>query len=340
MNMNFSVGTGQGIRIDQVAGFAQTAEECGFSHITFPDMPAGNRDVQVQLTLTALNTHRIHMGQGVTDPLTFHPSVIANSTATIDELSGGRAFVGLGAGGRYGKSMKPVPLQDLRDAVLFIKDYSSGREAIWKGAKMHSEWVRNPLRVYLAVDGPKACEMAGELADGIMFLGVHPEYVRWRMEMFHRGAQKASRDFSVIDIFVRTIVYPCRSREQAHHEVRPYIAGFEYISQALTSDIPVNKELRLRLEKAAPGLAEQILADYQAYRVAKARGDNTPWSEIASQRTFDFFCITGPDEDICRRIEELGRLGVTNVTTMLSTKMRPQDLMRLISNRIMPHFRN
>lgn len=340
MKMRFSVGAGQGLRIDQVVDFVRTAEECGFSQVTFPDMPAGNRDVQVLLTLTALNTKRIHMGQGVTDPLTYHPSVVANATATVNELSGGRAFVGLGAGGRYGKSMKPVPLQDLRDAVLFLKDYSSGREAIWKGAKMHSEWVRQPLRVVLAVDGPRACQMAGELADGIMFLGVHPEYVKWRRELLQQGAQKAGRDLSKVEVFSRTIVYPARSREEAHYEVRPYIAGFEYISRALTSDVPANKDLRRRLEKADPGVVEQVLADYAAYQSARAKGDPRPWSDIVSQRTLDFFCIVGPENDICQRIEELGRLGVNNITTMLSTIRKPQDLMHRISDHIMPHFRN
>ena len=99
MHMSFSVGTGRVTDIRHVARLARTADECGYSRISFPDTPAVNRDVHVMMTVTALNTRRIHIGHGVTDPLNFHPCVIANATATIDELSGGRAYVGLGAGG-------------------------------------------------------------------------------------------------------------------------------------------------------------------------------------------------------------------------------------------------
>ena len=92
MHMSFSVGTGRVTDIHQVAQLARTAEECGYSRISFPDTPAFNRDVHVMMTVAALNTHRIHIGQGFTDPFTFHPFVIANATATVDELSGGRAL--------------------------------------------------------------------------------------------------------------------------------------------------------------------------------------------------------------------------------------------------------
>ncbi|MFQ5875893.1 MAG: LLM class flavin-dependent oxidoreductase, partial [Dehalococcoidia bacterium] len=133
--MQFTVGMGRNLRIDEVAEHARVAEECGFSHLTLVDQPNLSRDMYVSLTIAALNTHRIRIGQGVTDPLTYHPSVIANATATLNELSGGRAFLGLGAGGRFGKVMKPRPTQEIREAVQFISSYLAGEEASYKGAR-------------------------------------------------------------------------------------------------------------------------------------------------------------------------------------------------------------
>ncbi len=340
MKMRFSVGLGQGTNIHQVAQLARTAEECGYSQINFPDMPAFNRDVQVMMTIAALNTHRIRIGQGVTDPFTFHPSVIANATATVDELSGGRAYVGLGAGGRWGKAMQPVSLQTLREAVRFIKRYTSGEEAEWKGARMHSEWVRRPLPVYLAVEGPRACEMAGEVADGILFLGIHPEHVKWRLELIEKGAQKAGRRLSDIDICARAVVYPAKSKGEAMKEIRPFLAGFEYIYHALQHPTPATAELRQRLDKADPGVTETLIRDYELYASRQKQGDRTPWAEVVNQRTVDFFNLTGAPSDICERMEELGRLGVSNISTMLYTLMDKNQLMRLISDTIMPNFRN
>ena len=234
MHMNFSVGTGRITDIHQVAQLARTAEECGYSRISFPDTPAFNRDVHVMMTVAAVNTRRIHIGQGVTDPLTVHPSVIANATATVDELSGGRAYVGLGAGGPYGKSMKPASIQELRDAVQFIRTYTSGEEAQWKGARIRSGWVKRPLPIYMAVEGPRACQLAGELADGIIFLGVHPEHVKWRLELIETGARKAGRRLSDIDIGVRGVVYPCKSKEDALSDISPPTSGSASSTESAT----------------------------------------------------------------------------------------------------------
>ena len=225
MHMKFSVGTGRVSDIRHVARIARTADECGYSRISFPDTPAVNRDVHVMMTVAALNTHRIHVGHGVTDPSTFHPSVIANATATIDELSGGRAYVGLGAGGPYGKSMKPVTMRELRDAIRYIKDYTSGKEVEWKGGRIRSEWVTRPLPVHMAVEGPRACRLAGELADGVIFLGVHPDHVGWRLELIEQGARKAGRRLCDIDIGVRAVVYPSTSAEEALGRTSPHVAA-------------------------------------------------------------------------------------------------------------------
>ncbi len=86
--MNFSVGMGRSLRMDEISDYARVAEECGFSHMTFIDSQNLCRDVYAMMTIAALNTHRIHIGHGVTNPFTRHPSVKDNATATINELSG------------------------------------------------------------------------------------------------------------------------------------------------------------------------------------------------------------------------------------------------------------
>ena len=340
MHMRFSVGTGRISDVRLVAQLARTADECGYSRISFPDTPAVNRDVHVMMTIAALNTHRIHIGHGVTDPITVHPSVIANATATIDELSAGRAYVGLGAGGPYGKSMKPATNRELRDAVRFIKDYTAGKEAEWKGARIRSEWVTRPLPVYMAVEGPRACRLAGELADGIIFLGVHPDHVKWRLELIERGARKAGRRLSDIDIGVRAVIYPSKSREEALSNTSPHVAGLEYMQRALRNPTPELAELRRRLDTNDPGLVDTLIRDYDAFAARRRRGDEHQWTQAVSQRSLEFFSLAGTPEEITRRIEELGRLGVSGISTMLYTPMDKSELLRSISDTIMPNFRS
>ena len=154
--MDFAVGIGRTESIHEVGDHARVAEECGFKYVSVVDIPFLGREVDSMMTMAALNTKKIRIGQGVTDPVTRHPLVIANATATIDELSGGRAFVGIGTGGPWGKPMaRPAPLAALREAVTFIKRYSAGEEVEWRGVKFQSEWSRRELPVYIACGGPK-----------------------------------------------------------------------------------------------------------------------------------------------------------------------------------------
>ena len=56
------------------------------------------RELFVSLTVAALETERVQLGPVVTNPLTRHPAVMASAIASLHELSGGRAFLGIGAG--------------------------------------------------------------------------------------------------------------------------------------------------------------------------------------------------------------------------------------------------
>ena len=116
MKADFSVGMGRNLAIAEVASHSKLAEDCGFSHLTMIDSQNLSRDVYSMMTLAALNTHRIKIGHGVTNPFTRHPSVTATASATINEVSGGRAFVGIGAGfssvmtmGMNARTMQEVP---------------------------------------------------------------------------------------------------------------------------------------------------------------------------------------------------------------------------------------
>ena len=235
--------------------------------------------------------------------------------------------------------MKPVAIQELRDAIQFIRTCTSGEEAEWKGARMHSEWIGRPLPIYMAVEGPRACRLAGELADGIIFLGVHPEHVKWRLELIEKGALKAGRRLSDIDIGVRGVVYPCKSKEEALSGISPHVAGLEYMHRAFQNPTPAMTELRRRLDRADPGLTETLMRDYDTFAAKRRRGDEHQWAEVVSQRSLDFFSLAGTPDEITHRIEALGRLGVSNISTMLYTPMDKNRLMRLISETIMPSFR-
>ena len=126
--MDFGIGLGAELRFDEIADHARVADEGGYTHLTFVDQSNVSRECFGMMTIAAMNTRRIHIGQGVCDPFMYHPAVIANFTASLRELTGGRAFIGLGAGAREaGKATRgPVSLKMQRETVNFLKSYTSG----------------------------------------------------------------------------------------------------------------------------------------------------------------------------------------------------------------------
>ena len=73
-------------------------EDAGFEWLGVADSQSVFREMYVALTVAALHTRRVRLGPLVTNPLTRHLVVTASAIASVDELSGGRAVLGLGSG--------------------------------------------------------------------------------------------------------------------------------------------------------------------------------------------------------------------------------------------------
>ena len=153
MKIEFGVGLGRNERMSEIAELSRVAEESGFTHATFVDQPYMSPDPMVCMAIAAVNTKRIRIGQGVTDPETTNALVLGNAAATMYELTGGRYFLGIGAGGLFGKVMKPVGARRLGEAIEFIRELTAGKEVEWNGKKIRHESSRRKVPVYIAGAG-------------------------------------------------------------------------------------------------------------------------------------------------------------------------------------------
>ncbi len=344
--MEFGVGLGRELSINEVAEHAQVADECSFSHATFVNIDHVAREVNVMMTVAALNSRQLRIGQGVTDPSTYHPAAIANSAATLRELSGGRSFVGLGTGRGWGKPTKSgLRMDDFRQAIAFIKAFTAGDEAEYQGDRWHSEWIRGSqwvgqsIPVYAATSGPVSCEIAGEVADGAFMVGLDPELIKWRLEHISKGAAKAGRDPSAIELWLRTQTYVAASKEEALKETAPYAATCAYeFCQQLRSKHPAIGDLRRLIERRHPGLLDEFQRIYDAWDPYQIEAIDGPQANLTSQRVVDFFLLTGTSEGICERIEELQQLGVRRLSTVMFAIQDQKAMMREVADKIMPHF--
>jgi 5,10-methylenetetrahydromethanopterin reductase len=150
------------------------------------------------------------LGTAVTNPLTRHPAITAVAAATVDEISGGRMILGIGAGDRplLALGMRPARLSSLRASIEAIR-------ALWSGSTtslddptfaLHDAHLRFAARpdipVFISASGPKTLELAGEVADGVILLvGLFPEALGWALEHVDRGAAKAGRPRPHVAVF-------------------------------------------------------------------------------------------------------------------------------------------
>jgi 5,10-methylenetetrahydromethanopterin reductase len=82
----------------ELGELGQLSEQLGYRYFWYVDTRF-RPECYLGLAQVAAKTERILLGTGVTDPFSRHPAITAVSIATLDEMSGGRAILGLGAGG-------------------------------------------------------------------------------------------------------------------------------------------------------------------------------------------------------------------------------------------------
>jgi 5,10-methylenetetrahydromethanopterin reductase len=344
MGLQFSVGLGRDETPERMAEEAREAEACGFDQLTIVDQQNICRDVYLLMMAAVQATKTIKIGHGVTVPATRHPSVTACATSTLDEMAPGRIFLGIGAGGNALRSMGGTarPYAEYREYVQFLKTYMTGAECEFQGARMHNAWIKRPVPIYMAARGPLSLRLAGALADGVIIHGgVHPEVVKWRLDLIRRGAEKAGRDYSKIDIWLRCMVVIADSREAARREASAYGSRVTWGTLGMIHGPDVD-ELHARLRQVIPdydGLYAEAKRAYEAYDEYEHEQLDSAHSQLVTQRMIDFVHLTGTPADICERIDELQAIGVKNISTTLFTAVDRYAQMRAFSEEIMPRFR-
>src|SRR2546428_3715859 len=84
---------------------AQQAESLGFEAIFFADSHMNNVDCYQVMAMCAVHTKKIRFGTAVTNMVYRDPTITANSFATLNEISDGRAIIGMGTGDGPGLSL-------------------------------------------------------------------------------------------------------------------------------------------------------------------------------------------------------------------------------------------
>jgi F420-dependent oxidoreductase-like protein len=194
----------------EVAAFARTAEECGFEAIFVPE--AWGRDAFVTLGALARVTERIGLGTGIVNVYSRSPALLAMAALTLDEISGGRAILGLGTSGQrvvegwHGVPMAR-PLRRLRETTEAVRaivggsrrGYDGETVRIAPGFAVTLARPRGRIPIYHASLTPRGMRQCAEVADGWLPYFASPETLRADLAVIQetlRGAGHTRASFT------------------------------------------------------------------------------------------------------------------------------------------------
>lgn len=136
--------------VKKITDLAILSEKSGFDVVWITDH-YNNRNVYATLTSIALNTTKIQMGTGVTNPVLISPAWTAAAIMTIDEISNGRAILGVGAGdkatfAKLGLEFEK-PLTRMKEAIDTIRALTTGKSADFEGETMKFKGAKLGFRL-------------------------------------------------------------------------------------------------------------------------------------------------------------------------------------------------
>ena len=155
------------------------------------------------------------------------------------------------------------------------------------------------------------------------------------------GAERAGRDPSKIRTWARTEVLVCNSKAEAVHEASSYASSCAeglWLS-ALRWNRPEAADLFDRLEKASPGIVDEIKNIHDNFNPYQHESILATHKQYATQRIIDMINLTGTPEEIRERIHDLQELGLYGVSCVQFAIYGQKANMREIANSIMPYFR-
>ena len=297
----------------QVVELAQRAEEAGFTHFWTFDSCVLWEEPFVIYSQILSSTERIKVGTMVTNPLTRDWTVTASLFATLNEMFGPRTVCGIGRGDSAVRVTGggPASLSTLSECMTVIKDLAEGRAVTLRDTQVKIPWVESgELEVWMGAYGPKALELAGGKADGLILQLADPFVVKWAAETARAAVRGADRQ---IDDFTVCVAAPAYVGDDLAHQ-RDQVRWFGGMVGNHVADI-------VERYGSESNLVPPALTDYikgrKGYDYSHHGKAGNPDTEFVPDEIIDRFCLLGPIENHRERLIELKNLGVNQFALYL-----------------------
>jgi len=340
----------------------RAAEAQGFTSVFYADSPVLFGDPYVTMAAAAVQTRRIAVGVGVTNPLTRSAPVTATCIASLNALAPRRIALGLGVGftANFAMGTRNATLAELERYVADVRRLLRGEVADVEllGRDVPVQFlnrgqpflnVEDPVPLYIAAMGPKGLALAGRLADAVILGGItEPALIDRCRELVDEGARSVGRRLSDLEICVTPSAY-LTEREPA----------FDELQQALGPKSLAPAKIYSRMAGSLPAIDRELAAEMAKVRDAAyagpVRGDEDPrrqhltayrgyltklqpWQQpLITPRVLKATSVAGTIEQCSETVRTLEKHGVSQ----LILAPRPQDQTAVVEGfgrHIIPRF--
>lgn len=220
----------------RLLALARIAEKEGLSTLWLTD-EAFFRGAIPMAVACANATDRLRIGLGVVNPYNHSPVWIAKDFATLQELAGGRAVLGVGAAWATPLEAQGIawtrPLAAVRDTVHIVRALLAGEECTYQGRKFAVHGVKLDFEppavassILVAAMFPRALAQAGEIGDGaILSILCPPAYVAAARSLAQEGARSVGRDLDGFELVQYVPMEVDDDGERARRSAKRYV-GF------------------------------------------------------------------------------------------------------------------
>jgi len=231
-------------QLKEELSLVQYAEKKGFEAIWHAESRLA-RDAITPLAAMAVVTERIKLGTGVINNWTRNVALCAATFLTLDELSGGRTLLGIGAwwdplAGKVGIERRK-PIKAMREYCTVLQRLFKMENVTFDGEFVRVHDIRldvvygdpnspRKIPIFIGATGWDMIELTGEIADGLLLnYLVSPEYNKKALNHLEKGAKKGRRNWQEIDRPQLIVCSLDEDADKALDAARPLVA--QYLGQ-------------------------------------------------------------------------------------------------------------
>jgi 5,10-methylenetetrahydromethanopterin reductase len=327
MTISFNIGLLPNRPINECIEIGISAEELGFDGIWVADSHSIMRDPYSILAALATKTTRLKLATGVTHTVTRHPAVLANSWASLHELSGGREIMGIGIGESavHNLGLKPERLASFEEKLNVIRALIRGEKISYQDTEIQMAWSHYEVPIVMACSGPKSLQLAGRIADGVLYqVGANPDFHRYALDNLKIGAEQAGRTLDDLTIYARLACSVSDDRQAARDEIMGYCS----VAAGTTYKTVPREYFNASLW--------QQLGEFKAnYNYAEHGSNQAKHRALLTDDIIDAIAVAGTPEEAVPRLQEIAAMGIDGFVCPFAMD-DPISYMRFFSENIIP----